>query len=138
MKTQHINFWGPRSASYWLTAIAAVGIIFLGLRFMLAPNAGAEGFGIPLAHTKQAMAYGWIKGIRDIFSGIVVLAFLIQRQPRATAFAFSAAIIIPVSDCLTVLAVNGAQDVTHLLIHGLTSVYMIITTIFLFGAKSKN
>jgi len=138
MKTQPIDFWGPRSASYWLTAIAAVGIIILGIRFMLAPNAGAEGFGIPLAHNKEAMAYGWIKGIRDIFSGIVVLAFLIQRQSRATSFAFGAAIIIPVSDCLTVLAVNGAQDVTHLLIHGLTSVYMIITTIFLFRAKSKN
>lgn len=137
MKTQPINFWGPRSASYWLTAIIAVGIIILGIRFMLAPNAGAEGFGIPLARTEEAMAYGWIKGIRDIFSGIVVLAFLIQRQPRATAFAFGAAVIIPVSDCLTVLAVNGAQDVTHLLIHGLTSVYMIITTIFLFKAKPK-
>jgi len=137
MKTQQINFWGPHSASYWLTAVVAVGIIFLGVRFMLAPNAGAEGFGVPLSHTKEAIAYGRIKGIRDIFSGIVVLAFLVQRLPRATAFAFGAAIIIPISDCLTVLAVNGGQDITHLLIHGLTSVYMIITTIFLFRAKSK-
>jgi hypothetical protein len=137
MKTQQVNFWGPRSASYWLTAIIAVGIIILGIRFMLAPIAGAEGFGIPLIHTKEAMAYGRIKGIRDIFSGILVLTFLILRQPRATAFAFGAAVIIPVSDCLTVLAVNGAQDVTHLLIHGLTSVYMIITTILLFKAKPQ-
>lgn len=105
---------------------------------MLAPNAGAEGFGIPLAHSKGAMAYGWIKGIRDIFSGIVVLIFLVARQPRATAFAFGAAIIIPVSDCLTVLAVNGPGDVTHLLIHGCTSVYMLITTILLFKAKSNH
>jgi hypothetical protein len=138
MKTQQINFWGPRSASYWLTALVAVGIIILGIRFMLAPNAGAEGFGIPLAHTKAAIAYGWIKGIRDVFSGIVVLIFLICGQPRATAFAFGAAIIIPVSDCLTILAVNGPQDVTHLLIHGVTAIYMIITTIFLFNAKPKN
>lgn len=138
MKTQQINFWGPRSASYWLTTLAAVGIIFLGIRFMLAPNVGAEGFGIPLAHNSEAIAYGWIKGIRDIFSGIVVFIFLIQRQSRATGFAFGAAIIIPVSDCLTVLAVNGAQDVTHLLIHGLTSLYMITTTILLFKARSKN
>ena len=138
MKTQQINFWGPHSASYWLTALVAAGIIILGMRFILAPNAGAEAFGIPLAHTKEAVAYGRIKGIRDIFSGIVVLIFLISRQPRATAFTFGAAVIIPVSDCLTVLAVNGAQDVAHLLIHGVTSVYMIITTIFLFRAKSKN
>jgi hypothetical protein len=138
MKTQTIHRWGPRSASYWLASLAASGIIFLGIRFMIAPNAGAEGFGIPLAHTKEALAYGWIKGIRDIFAGIVVLIFVISRHPRATACAFGAAIIIPASDCLTVLAVNGAQDVTHLLIHGLTAVYMTITTIFLFKAKSKN
>lgn len=137
MKTQQINFWGPRSASYWLTAIVAVGIIFLGARFMIAPNAGAEGFGILLAPTKEAMAYGWIKGIRDIFSGLVVLIFLISRQPRATAVAFGAAVIIPVSDFLTVLAVNGTQDTTHLSIHGITAVYMILTTIFLFQAKLK-
>ena len=134
MKTQPINFWGPRSASYWLTALAAVGIIFLGLRFILAPTAGAEGFGIPLQHTKEALAYGWIKGIRDIFAGLVVLLFLVSRNPRATAIAFGAAIIIPVSDCLTVLAVNGLQDVMHLLVHGLTAVYIMITTFFLFKA----
>jgi len=115
-----------------------VSIIFLGVRFILAPNAGAEGFGIPFGQTKEVIAYGWIKGIRDIFSGIVVLGFLILRQPRATAFAFGSAIIIPVSDCLTVLAVNGPKDVTHLMIHGLTAVYMIITTIFLLRAKAKN
>ncbi|GAB3767464.1 DUF4267 domain-containing protein [Spirosoma horti] len=138
MKTQPINVWGPRSVSYWLTALAAVGIIFLGLRFIVAPAAGAEGFGIALAPAKEAMAYGWIKGIRDIFSGLVVLLFLIPRKPQATAFAFGAAIIIPVSDCLTILAVNGAQDVTHLLIHGVTAVYMMITTFFLFRAEPKN
>ncbi|PSL22394.1 uncharacterized protein DUF4267 [Chitinophaga ginsengisoli] len=133
-----MNSWGPRSASYWLTALVAIGIIFLGIRFMLAPGAGAEGFGIPLADTKEAIAYGWIKGIKDIFSGIVVLIFLITRMPRATAFVFGAAIIIPVSDCLTVLAVNGTKDITHLLIHGITAVYMAVTTILLFKANPKS
>lgn len=138
MKTQQINSWGPRSASYWLTFMVAAGIIFLGLRFMLAPAAGAEGFGIPLTLTKEAAAYGWIKGIRDIYAGIVVLIFLFLRRPRATAFAFGAAVIIPVSDCLTVLAVNGLKDVMHLLIHGVTAVYMVITTVLLFKATPKN
>ncbi|QEM11701.1 DUF4267 domain-containing protein [Mucilaginibacter rubeus] len=137
MKTQTINSWGPRSASYWLTAAVVAGIIFLGARFILAPEVGAEGFGIPLVHTREALAYGWIKGIRDIFSGIVVLIFLLIRNPRATAFTFCAAIIIPVSDCLTVLAVNGPQDLTHLLIHGITAMYMAVTAIFLFKAKSN-
>lgn len=138
MKTKTNHSWGPRSASYWLTAVAAAGIIFLGFRFILSPQAGAEGFGIPLANTREALAYGWIKGIRDIFSGIIVLLFLLRRQPRATAFAFGAAIIIPVSDCITILSVNGLKDVTHVLIHGITAVYMIVTTFLLGKAPSKN
>jgi hypothetical protein len=138
MKTQQIILWGPRSTSYWLTALVAVGIILLGLRFILTPNAGAEGFGIPLPYTSEAIAYGWIKGIRDIFSGIVVLIFLFLRKPSATAIAFGAAIIIPVSDFFTILSINGVKDVSHLLIHGATAVYMILTTILLFKAVPKN
>lgn len=137
MKTQQIRLGGPSSASYWLTAAVAMGIIFLGARFMMAPGSGAEGFGIPLATTREALAYGRIKGIRDIFAGVVLVIFLISRQPRATAITFGAAIIIPFPDCLTVLAVNGPKDVTHLLIHGITAVYMMITTFFLFKAKSN-
>ncbi len=137
MKTPTIGFWGPRSASYWLTALVAVGIIFLGLRFMVSPESGADGFGIPLTRTSDALAYGRIKGIRDIFSGIVVFLFLISRNRRATAITFGAAIIIPVSDCLTVLAVNGTEDTTHLLIHGGTAVYMLITTFLLLKAGRK-
>jgi len=138
MKTKQINSWGPRSASYWLTALVAVGIILLGLRFMLAPNAGATGFGIPLQPTREAIAYGWIKGIRDIYAGIAVLIFLILRKPRSAAFAFGAAIIIPVSDFFTVLSINGTKDLSHLLIHGITALYMIVTSIFLFKAEPKN
>ncbi|GAA4326884.1 DUF4267 domain-containing protein [Mucilaginibacter gynuensis] len=137
MKTQHINFWGPRSASYWLTALLAIGIIFIGGRFIVAPQAGADGFGIPLAQTKEALAYGWIKGVRDIFSGIVLLVFLIRRQPHAAGIVFGAATIIPISDALTILAVNGTGDLTHLMIHGFTAVYMAITTVFLFKAKAE-
>ena len=138
MNTQTNTSWGPHSTSYWLTAAAAAGIIFLGFRFILSPQVGAEDFGIPLANTREALAYGWIKGIRDIFSGIVVLLFLIRRQSRATAFAFGAAIIIPVSDCFTILSVNGIRDVTHVLIHGGTAVYMMVTTFLLVKADHKN
>lgn len=137
MPTQPVNVWGPRSVSYWLTALAAGAIIFIGLRFMVSPSVGAEGFGIPLSPTQEAQAYGRIKGIRDIFSGLVVFVFLISANPRATALTLGAAIIIPVSDFLTVLAVNGAHDVTHLLIHSLTAVYMGVTTFFLARAVPK-
>lgn len=138
MKTQPISSWGPRSVSYWLTAVVAAGIIFIGLRFMLAPQIGAAGYGISLGNTREVLAYGTIKGIRDIYSGIVILIFLILRKPLMTALVFGAAIIIPVCDFFTVLSVNGPEDLTHLLIHSLTAVYMLVTTVLLFNAASKH
>ena len=129
--TNEINPWGIRSVSFWMTLPIALGIIFVGVRFIVSPNAGAEGFGIPIS-SHADIPFGRIKGIRDIFSGLVLLPLLFQRMRQATAWVFTAAIIIPVTDCLTVLTTNGSADIGHILIHSLTAVYMVITSFLLF------
>jgi hypothetical protein len=40
------NKWGARPASFWMTLLIAAGIIFVGIRFIVSPQAGAFGFGI--------------------------------------------------------------------------------------------
>lgn len=123
--------WGFQSASYWMTLLVAVGIIFIGVRFIVDPVAGANGYGIPISSAND-LAFGQIKGIRDIFSGLVLFPFLYLKMRRATAFALTAAIIIPLTDFCIVWMTNGPKDVEHLLIHGLTAVYMVIASILLF------
>ena len=130
-----ITSWGIRSASYWMTLLVALGIIFVGIRFIVDPLAGAAAFGIPFSGTPD-LAFGRIKGIRDIFSGLVLLPLLFLRMKKATAFVFSAAIIVPATDCLLVFLNNG-PDIPHMLIHGLTAVYMLITSFLLFSEKQK-
>jgi hypothetical protein len=132
--TNEITRWGTRSVSFWMTMPIALGIIFIGVRFILNPNMAAAGFGIPFSSAHD-IAFGRIKGIRDIFSGLALLPLLYYRMRRATAFVFAAATIIPISDCLTVLTTNGIADVLHMLIHGLTAVYMLITCFLLFRVK---
>ena len=135
MKTiNEITPWGTRSASYWMTMLIAAGIIFVGIRFIINPAGGAAGYGIPLANVKD-LPFGRINGIRDIFSGLVLLPLLFMRMRFATACVFTAAIIVPATDCLIVLTTNGPRDVQHLLIHGLTAVYMAITSFLLFRNK---
>jgi hypothetical protein len=132
MKTQDIKKnWGIRSVSFWMTLLVAVGIIFIGGRFIVNPLVGADGYGIPISSAGD-LPYGRIKGIRDIFSGIVLLPFLFLRMPRAAAFALSAAIIVPATDFCIILLTNGPKDLQHLLIHGLTAVYMVVTSVLLF------
>ncbi len=136
MKTTIENSkWGMRSASFWMTLLVAAGIIFVGIRFIVSPQAGAFGFGIPFS-SEADIAFGRIKGIRDIFSGLVLLPLLLLGMRRATAWAFTAAIIVPATDCLIILATNGPSDIQHLLIHGLTAVYMVITSFLLFRDKT--
>ena len=91
MKTEHAPApWGWRSASYWMILPIALGILFIGLRFVLAPQISVDDFGIrPL--TDSALTYGRIKGIRDIFSGLALLALWLSRMKKATAYVFTAA-----------------------------------------------
>lgn len=129
--------WGIGSVSYWITLILALGIIFVGVRFIVAPFAGADGYGIRIADIHDA-SYGRIKGIRDVFSGVVLLPLLWMRMRRAVAWVFSTAIIVPMTDGLIVLANNGIQDVQHLLIHWGTAIVMMATSVLLFrGVKQK-
>ncbi|MBB6109834.1 hypothetical protein HDF23_002583 [Mucilaginibacter lappiensis] len=135
MKTQiNITPWGLRSVSWWITLLLAAGIIFIGIRFMIIPQVGATGFGISFSNTGDAV-YGKIKGIRDAFSGLVLLPFLWMRMRRVTAWVFTTAIIVPTTDALIVLTTNGIHDTAHLMIHGGTALVMIITSILLFWRK---
>ena len=129
--TNETQPWGIRSVSFWMTLFIALGIIFVGARFIISPNAGATDFGISFSSNGD-LPFGRIKGIRDIFSGVVLLPLLILRMRRATAWVFTSAMIVPATDFLIVLSTNGASDISHLLIHGLTVVYMAITSYLLF------
>lgn len=136
MKTiNQYSKWGIRSASFWMTLFVAAGIIFVGIRFILSPQAGALGFGIPFS-SERDIAFGRAKGIRDIFSGLALFPLLFLGMRKAAAWVFTAAIIVPATDCLTILATNGPSDIQHLLIHGLTAVYMVITSFLLFRDKT--
>jgi Domain of unknown function (DUF4267) len=135
MKTHSIKSWGTGSVSYWLTFLVAAGILFIGIRFLVAPFIAADGYGIPLNHDAFP-DYAYAKGIRDVYSGIILLVFLALRKARVTAILFSIATLIPASDFLIVLSRNSPGDITHLMIHGCTAIYMIVVSYLLFKEKS--
>ncbi len=136
MKTQSIKSWGMHSVSYWLTLLVAIGIIFIGIRFLVAPFTAADGYGIPL-YPDASPGVGYAKGIRDVYSGIILLVFLALRKARVTAILFSIATLIPVTDFCIILSKNGFGDTVHLLIHGCTAIYMILVSYMLFKVKSS-
>src|ERR1700755_743294 len=108
--------WGVRSISFWMVALIAVGISFVGIRYMLIPHPAGEGFGIALPYDHTEL-YGVIKGVRDLFSGLVLSYLLWLRNRRITLVIFSFSILIPIVDGYTIYMANGATDVMHLCVH---------------------
>jgi len=65
-----------------------------------------------------------VKGVRDITSGLVVLALLATRQPRMVAIGMLAEAVIPVGDALIVLG-NGGSPAIAFGVHGATAAAMV-------------
>src|SRR5215510_4778143 len=123
------------SALFWFTLAIPVGIIGIGLNFIFNPVGASSGYGIPITDP-NSFPFMWIKGIRDIFSGLVILPFLFTRNRKVTAILFAIAIFIPFCDGLVIISHVGFAS--PLLIHWGTALYMIIVAAFLFRKRHPN
>ena len=71
----------------------------------------------------------WIKGIRDIFAGVVVLVLLIRGDRRTIAIIYSIAVFIAIGDGFVILKHLGFAP--PIFIHWGTATYMTIVAVFL-------
>jgi hypothetical protein len=83
--------------AFWICLLTGLGLIFIGVRFFLVPVNAEHAFGIQV-NTGGNFAFHYIKGIRDIFSGLVLTALLLARQYRALGMLSVCAVIIPATD----------------------------------------
>jgi len=113
---------------FWCALAIPAASIALGINFILNPVGASAGFGIPI-HDPAAFPFMWIKGIRDIFSGVVVLTFLLRGDRRTTATLFAIATFIPICDGLVILKHFGFAPPIY--IHWGTALYMMIVAAFL-------
>ena len=117
-----------QSLLFWCTLVVPVAIIAIGINFILNPVGASAGFGIPI-HDAAAFPFMRIKGIRDIFSGLVVLPFLLKADRRTTATLFAISIVVPFGDGLVILRHLGFAPPIY--IHWGTALYMMIVATFL-------
>ena len=122
------------SPLFWCTLLVPSAIIAIGVNFILNPVGASTAYGIPIPDP-GAFPFRWIKGIRDIFSGLVILAFLLQGDRRTTAVLYAIAIFIPLSDGLVILGHLGFAPPIY--IHWGTALYMIIVGAFLLRGCQK-
>jgi hypothetical protein len=122
------------SLLFWCTLLVPLGIIAVGINFILNPLGASAAYGIPI-HDPAAFPFMWIKGVRDIFSGIAILPFLLRGDRRTTATLYAIAIFIPICDGLVILAHLGFAP--PIFIHWGTAIYMTIVAAILHKKKSQ-
>ena len=116
---------------YVLSGLLAVGIIFLGARFLVAPRVAAVGYGVlPDVDETSVRAYLSVKGVRDIATGLFVVILMIARETHLLGWVILAATIIPLADAAIVLRSGGSRAIAYG-VHGVTAAVMVVTTALL-------
>ncbi|BAM92352.1 conserved membrane hypothetical protein [Bradyrhizobium oligotrophicum S58] len=115
--------------SLGLALLLAVAIIAIGLQYVARPFAATRSFGLPLPETGANIAW-WLrlKGVRDIASGLTVLALMMWGTSSALGLVLLAEAVIPVGDMLVILAANGSKT-SAFGMHGVTAVIMILAAL---------
>ena len=117
--------------SIGVALLVAVAIIAIGFMYLSNPRAATLSFGLPLPEEGANIAW-WLrlKGVRDIVSGLIVLAVLMSGGPRMAGIVLMIEAIIPAGDMSLILAAKGSTG-RALGIHGLTAALMILAAILL-------
>lgn len=111
--------------SMGVALLASFAIVVVGVTYIVAPRSATTGFGLPLPEAGPHIAW-WLrlKGVRDIVSGLVLLALVAWASPLIVGIVLLVAAVIPLGDMAIVLAAKGSAK--HALgMHGVTAAVMI-------------
>ncbi|MFR9722429.1 DUF4267 domain-containing protein [Streptomyces sp. MS19] len=112
-----------------LVAVVAVGIIGIGIRFLVQPERAGADFGLPAAHGAPR-PWANIKGVRDITSGLVLLVGLLHGDDVLLGWLTLASTFTPWGDAGVVLGAKGPKAAAYG-IHAATAAVMAAVSLVL-------
>ena len=111
-----------RSLGTWIVLAPAIGLLALGIVLIVSPRLGAAIFGVPT--DGSGLRYVAALGVRDIAFGLYVAALALFASARAVGIVLALTALIPAGDIAILLAERGLSAPGHLLLHGLSGLYM--------------
>ena len=119
---------------FYLAALIAVSVVVIGCFYLVSPERISGSFGLkPPASDADTRAWLRLKGIRDVGSGLVVLALMLAADGRSVGIALIAFAIIPLGDMSIVLGSGGSTSKAFS-IHGATCAVMLVVGLLLIHA----
>src|ERR1044072_6740475 len=121
-----------KNISIAIAFLTGLGLIFLGARFLLSPEIAEAGYGIHF-NEQGDYSFHYIKGIRDIFSCLLISVFVRMDQRRALGVTLTAGTMVPLADMLIVLSksYNGVLQamphITAIIICFVTGIILLTT-----------
>jgi hypothetical protein len=117
-----------------LAALIAVAIMVIGCFYLASPERVSGTFGLkPPASDADTRAWLRPKGIRDIASGLIVLAMMLIADSRLVGIALLVEAIIPLGDMSIILG-SGGSKLRAFSIHGVTCAVMLVVGLLLIHA----
>ena len=115
--------------SFGIALLVAVGIIGIGIMYLLQPRVMTQNFGLPRPEEGRNIVW-WLrlKGSRDIVSGAVVLALVVWGSPYLLGVILLIEAIIPAGDMSLILAAKGSTKAAFG-VHGLMAALIILAAI---------
>jgi quercetin dioxygenase-like cupin family protein len=105
-----------KNISIAIAFLTGLGLIFIGLRFLIASETAEIGYGIHF-NEQGDYSFHYIKGVRDLMSGLLICIFILNKQTKALAITLLVGTIVPIVDMLIVLSkdYNGTtQALPHI------------------------
>jgi hypothetical protein len=117
-----------------LAALIAAGIIVIGCFYLVSPERMSGSFGLkPPASDADTRAWLRLKGIRDVASGLVVLAMMLTADWRLVGIVLLVEAVIPFGDMSIILG-SGGRKATAFSVHGITCAVMLVAGLLLIHA----
>jgi len=112
-----------------IALLVALAIIAIGILYLARPLTATRSFGLPLPEADVNIAW-WLrlKGVRDIASGLTVLALMRWGTPAVVGLVLLVEATIPTGDMLVILAAKGSTK-SALGMHGVTALVMILAAV---------
>ncbi|MCX0244741.1 DUF4267 domain-containing protein [Streptomyces drozdowiczii] len=118
-----------------LITVCTLFVLYLGLTFVLAPEASTHGVGLPTWPSGNGDGFLIMKGTRELAMGLVIGVLLITGHRRALGLVLLMEAVAPFGDMINVLAHGGPLSAAFG-IHGLTSAFIAATGVLVLRETS--